>query len=117
PASHECGDCGWSLAGAGTRSGSSLVRAALGLVWTGREHRALPSSGCGTTIREHPRRERMRVAGYVGSRSTARCRLRRLTRILCRVIGTQIQRRILRRLEAVVAALTTVPGPAILCSR
>jgi len=60
PALHKCSDCGWSLAGAGTRNGISLARAALGLVWTGRKHQALPSSVRGTTIREHRRRERMR---------------------------------------------------------
>jgi len=48
---------------------------------------------------------------------TSRWMPRRLTCILCDAIGTQTQGRILRGLEAVVAALTTVPAPEIPCSR
>jgi len=48
---------------------------------------------------------------------TSRRMPRRLTCILCDAIGTQTQGRILRGLEAVVAALTTVPAPEIPCSR
>src|SRR5262249_53348005 len=43
--------------------------------------------------------------------------LLRLTSIQSDAIGTQTQRRILRCLKAIVAALTAVPGPEILCSR